>query len=476
MLTRDGRVVLDGIDWTISAGERWWVLGGNGAGKTQLLKLVAGDVWPDPSERPVLRYRRGRTWQDTPMGVKEEIAYLGPERQDRHGRHGWDFPAWVVVATGIHRTDIPLSRFTPAQQRRAREWLARAGIAALAEKRFLSLSHGQKRLVLLARALASRPAVLLLDEAATGLDEANRRRMNRLVAGIADERLAWVATAHRAEDLPPGATHLLQLEQGRVVRAGALTPAATRRLLAAPAPRRARRAARPGGEGRALVELEHASVYIDEHRILHALDYTLREGECWVVHGANGSGKSAFLRTLYGDHGAAVGGSIRRAGIAAGVPLERFRARTGFVAPQLQADMPRNLAVLDVVVSGLHASIGLNEPVTPAERRRALPVLRRYGLQALAGHTLSQLSYGQVRRVLFARAAILRPRLLLLDEPYAGLDRATRHALQQALEQEIAAGVVVVIATHYRAEWPRAATHELELARGRIRYQGAVRR
>ncbi len=477
-LTREDRVVLDDISWTLAGAQRWWVVGPNGAGKTQLLKLLVGDVWPDPAPHPVRRYRHRGAWHDTPREMKDAIAYLGPERQDKYERYGWNFPAWVVVATGIHRTDIPLADFTPAQRRRSREWLASAGAAALADRLFLTLSYGERRLVLLARALASRPSVLLLDEVATGLDDVNRRRLMRLIARGTGARMSWVATAHRAEELPPGANRLLLLEQGGIRYAGPLTAARRRQLLAKPHRRTAPAsvvAARQGKSG-VLVELREASVYIDEAQVLRNVDFTLRRGECWVVHGANGSGKSTLLRTLYGDHGVASGGSIRRAGIVPGVPLEHFRARTGFIAPQLQADMPRHLPVLDVVVSGLHSSIGLNEPVSAAERRRALPVLRRYGLEALSQCSLAELSYGQVRRVLFARAAIARPRLLLLDEPYAGLDRDTRHALQQALEREIGDGLTVVIATHYRAEWPAAATGELQLAAGRIRYQGAVRR
>lgn len=473
-LTREEQPVLRNIRWELDGAQRWWILGPNGAGKTQLLKLLAGDVWPDPAGHTARRYRhRGRIF-DQPAGVKDQIAYLGPERQDRYERYGWDFPAWQVVATGIHRSDIPLAAFTPAQRRRSLELLRAAGAKKLAERRFLTLSYGERRLVLVARALASRPALLLLDEVATGLDAVNRRRLMRLLRS-AQGRIGWVATAHRPEDLPQGATHLLRLERGRVIEAGPLGAVQRRRMVSAPpipraAPRRGRTAAAMQ------VQFGNASVYIDAHRVLSGLDLIVRRAECWVIHGANGSGKSTLLRTVYGDHGVAYGGVLRRAGITPGTPLDHFRARTGFVAPQLQTDYPRDIEVIDVVVSGLHSSIGLNQPATPGERRRALTTLRRYGWEQFAPRRLGELSYGQVRRVLFARALVLRPRLLLLDEPYAGLDAATRGSLQQLLAGLIDEGLTVMIATHYRAEWPAQATHELQLSRGRIAYQGGVRR
>lgn len=89
---------------------------------------------------------------------------------------------------------------------------------------------------------------------------------------------------------------------------------------------------------------------------------------------------------------------------------------------------------------------------------------------------LGEMSYGQVRRILFARALVTRPRLLLLDEAFTGLNAEVRGDLMHWLEEQIAAGVTVVMATHYRREWPRNATHELMLSRGRIVYAGKLRR
>jgi molybdate transport system ATP-binding protein len=201
----------------------------------------------------------------------------------------------------------------------------------------------------------------------------------------------------------------------------------------------------------------------------------VRPGECWVVHGRNGSGKTTLLRTLYGDHGVAVGGRIERAGIEPGVPLEVFKRRVGLVAPHLQSDHPQHLTVAEVVQSGRHSSIGLNDAPTAADRAAAQRSLAFFGLDELAPRTLRELSYGQLRRVLFARAGVRHPDLLLLDEAFAGVDGPTRRSLKSHVEAMVADGTAVVMTTHHRPEWPDCVTHELELADGQALYCGLVR-
>src|SRR5580693_5585969 len=94
--------------------------------------------------------------------------------------------------------------------------LARLKIEDLGSRRFLTLSYGQRRLVLLARALAWRPALLLLDELLNGLDEPNRQRVLRLIHQLRHRSLPWVLATHRIEDIPPSATHLARLTRGRL--------------------------------------------------------------------------------------------------------------------------------------------------------------------------------------------------------------------------------------------------------------------
>ncbi|MHB8813250.1 MAG: ATP-binding cassette domain-containing protein [Steroidobacteraceae bacterium] len=476
-LDRNARRVLDDVTWTIRPGERWVLAGANGAGKTQLLKLVAGSVWPTPTGREVRHYRwKGELWR-TPQETRDEIGYVGPERQDKYSRYGWNYTVEQVVATGAHRTDIPLHSASDADRRRVAAILRRLQIEPLAGRRFLTLSYGERRLTLLARALASRPGMLLLDELLNGLDEENHERARRWLEATVRSRVPWVLSTHRLEDVPASATHALVLEDGRIVYRGSIRRAPLSKWFG-------RRATcttiRPGARGgkstnSELVRLTNAHVHLDDHIALKDVSLTIHAGDCWVVHGHNGSGKTTLLRTLYGDHGVAVGGRIERAGIEPGVPLQVFKERVGLVAPHLQADHPQDLTAGAVVQSGRHASIGLNDPPSAADRAAARRALRAFGLSSLAARPVRELSYGQLRRVLFARAWVRDPVLLLLDEPFAGVDEPTRSDLSERIESRVADGTAVVMTTHRRSEWPRCASHELELARGEVRYAGPVR-
>jgi molybdate transport system ATP-binding protein len=484
-LERGGRPVLHDIAWTVKPGERWVLAGGNGAGKTQLLKLVSGAVWPTPTGRESRQYLwAGETWP-TPAEVKDEIAYVGPERQDKYERYGWNHTVTQVVGTGLYRTDIPLNPLTPRDEHKIAALLKRIGISHLGGREFLTLSYGQRRLALLARALASDPKLLLMDELLTGLDESHRQRAVKWLESTGRSQMPWVLATHRDEDVPRSATHALVLDHGRIVYRGRIGRAPLARwldhgtqgeeALNRRAAKRVLVGASRTSRSEPLVRLTKADVHLDEYKALEGLTFEVHKGDCWVIHGSNGSGKTTLLRTLYGDHGVASHGSIQRAGIVPGVPLQEFKVRAGFVAAHIQTIHPQHLTVEEIAVSGRHASIGLNDPPTAADRKAATKALEFFGLKGFGKRTREELSYGQMRRVLFARAWVTHPRLLLLDEPLSGIDAPTRSVLLDRIGQLVAKGTAVVMTTHHRDEWPPYATHELELDAGRMKYAGPVR-
>jgi molybdate transport system ATP-binding protein len=474
-LDRGGRRVLRGIHWRIRPGERWGLLGHNGAGKTQLLKLIAGDVWPKPTPHGRRAYVLGRERHAEPLLIKERIAYVGAERQDKYARYGWNPTVSELVTTGLFRTDLLLDSPTARQRAHVGRVLRKFGLERFATRRFLTLSYGERRLALIARAMAARPSLLLLDEVFNGLDRERRAALMAVLETSRRSTRPWVLAAHRLQDLPDSLTHVLVLDKGRVRYAGRRSRKVLARVFKEPTGKRGvrppavPRAGQQRRNGSPLVSIRNADVYADGHRVLQQVTWEIRPGEHWAVLGRNGAGKSSLIRLVYGDLAPAAGGALERRGFPHGTHIEDFKKTVGFLSPELQSDYARDdVSVEDIVISGRHASIGLNEPPSRADRSAARRWLRTFGLTGLASLRPRELSYGQLRRVLLARAMVNSPRLLLLDEPCAGLDAGTRREVLARVEQLTHAGVQLVMATHHEADLIPSINRVLHLRHGKV--------
>jgi molybdate transport system ATP-binding protein len=450
------------------------LLGENGAGKTQLLKVLSGDVWPTPtrSHADGRNFRRGGRSVDL-IDAKGRIAYIGAEKQDKYARYGWNLPVRDLVATGLHRTDLLLSPVSPRDAARVSATLRSCGLLPHAARRFLSLSYGEKRLALLARALVQDADWLLLDELYNGLDLTYRRRVDAILDRARRRGQSWVATAHRAVDVPHGTRALLELSGGRIqriIRLGArdlarLSARADDDVALAGRRRNSRRAA--ARKAPLLLKLSHVDLFVDYQPVLRDLNWQLRRGEHWSVFGANGAGKSSFLKLLYGDLAPALGGRIDRSGFPAGAPIAGWKRRVGYVSPELQSLYAVNVSILELIASGRHSSIGLNEAPDALDRRQALYWLKFFKLGNLKRRRPRELSYGQLRRALIARAMAADARILLLDEPLTGLDPEQRAAMKRLLARLMKRRLTVIAAVHHAEDLPRGMTHGLHLHKQR---------
>ena len=162
-----------------------------------------------------------------------------------------------------------------------------------------------------------------------------------------------------------------------------------------------------------------------------------------------------------------MGGRIERVGFPKGTPISLWKRHVGYVSPELQADYAVDVTIRDLVASGRHASIGLADAPTAQDRRAAARWLRYFRLVSVAGRRPRELSYGQLRRALIARALTGQARILLLDEPLTGLDPRQRAAMKRLLEPLMRKQLTVVIAVHHAEDLPRGMTHGLRLCKRR---------
>jgi molybdate transport system ATP-binding protein len=467
----DEHCALDDVSFRLCSGERWVLLGPNGSGKTLLLKLIRADMWPTPLGPERRTYRVGYKAQSDAQDVKREIAYIGPERQDKYVRYEWNLRVREVVTTGLFDEDIPLTRPTASQVQRMERLMRQFKLWSLRDRRFLTLSYGQRRLVLIARAMAANPQVLLMDEVFNGLDTRTRRKLIDVLArrGRSD---TWVLTSHRDLELPSNFTHWARIEKGQIVARGEkhdlvvpLKSNATRSAAALHAFRFGSKT--KSKRERPFIRIAHADIYREYRPVIRDLNWELNYGEHWAILGANGSGKSTLMSVLYGDLHVALGGELARDGFKRGVRIEEWKRRVGWVSPELQADHYAARTIEEIVISGRYSSVGLDWPPTSADRNGARKWLKFFGLEALAQRGPRQVSYGQLRLALIARAMVNSPELLLLDEPCAGLDREVRAEVLQLLDRLAHSGVQIVMAVHDHEDIIPSIGHVLRIEGGR---------
>jgi len=225
-----------------------------------------------------------------------------------------------------------------------------------------------------------------------------------------------------------------------------------------------------------LIRIDEVSVVRGGVTLLDNVSLTIAPGQHTAILGRNGSGKSTLVKLISRDLYPTGGGEgVRIFGQTLWDVFE-LRKRLGLVSPALHADLVREdgLEVLDAVLSGFFASRGVwrHHPVTEAMRVVSREALARIGGDDLIGRTMATLSTGEARRVLIARALVHRPEALLLDEPCAGLDPATRRLFLESLRAVAASGVTLVMVTHHVEEiLPEIGTLVL-LRDGRVLHRG----
>ena len=469
-----GVVAVDEVSLRAEPGAVTSIIGPNGAGKTSVLNLVCGYLRPEAGSvrlgerdvtgraaQSIARAGIARTYQTTQLfenlSVRENL-----EIAVRRGRLG---------SLGAALAGRPAG--AAEEQATVEGLLAFAGYSGPVEQLASALPHVDKRLVEIARALAIRPAVLLLDEPAAGLGLKDTADLGRLLRRIADAGVAVVIVEHDMTLVMEISDHVYVLDAGACIAEGPparvrADPQVREAYLGARDFASARRAtAAAVGEDRVL-EVSGLTAGYGAAPVLEDIALSLRDGEMAAVLGANGAGKSTLMRTVTGLHRAEAG-SVRFAGRDITAFTANRSARAGLMlVPEGRQVFPE-LSVVDNIRLGAYTRRDFDDRAEVEAMLDRFPQLR-----ARATRRAGLLSGGEQQMLAIARGLVGRPKVLLLDEPSLGLAPALINELFDVLVELRDEGISILLVDQMAGLALSVADRGYILESGRVVHEGTT--
>lgn len=483
------RWLLNGSSWRINTGEQWTVIGPNGAGKTTLAKAIAGLL-------PVVQ---GKIHYHAFAGLSpiDAIAYVASDahrdlwRRERNLDHGRDFAGRFNEATTVR--GLICRQFAdhlppPDMDARLVDAVGRFNLKTLLDKPVMAVSTGEMSRVRIARELIRRPKMLILDEPFEGLDGPSRQDLMDMLDRLAVSGLPILLITHRPEEMLTATTHVLTIDQGRIVSARSvarpLDPLFSARDVS-PKESEENRLKNPAAHRKTsqhfssepLIDMKAVTVRYGDTTVLDRLTWAVREGEHWALTGPNGAGKSTILKLITGECLQVYANRIRLFGKDRGAQqtLWEIREKLGVVSHDLAVGYQKQMSAMDVVCSGFFDSVGLYRHCDVGQIKTARGWLVKMRLSALTQAPFNQLSQGQRQMILIARAMVKSPKLLILDEPCAGLDPENRRTVLSLVARIGRRGTTgLIFVSHHEQEIPACITHRLCLDHGVVVWSGAV--
>lgn len=501
---REDKALFPGTNWVWHPGEQWAALGANGSGKNYFANGLALGIAPKghiylhlpPSPREI----------DIPQLVnRRTVAVVSPELHRRvllsecsfyqarwhNGLEEGSLTGKLFLSRECVEDISPFEvgkrgadpALFEARKQMFLKWMEIP--AELLSRKWMQLSNGEQRKLLIINALLHNPRLLALVEPFGGLDVQTRAILKTIISRLMQLGMPVFVLVSRPDELPEGATHLLLMEKDRILQAGpkevVLQHSVAQQLAGSvepvtpriqPSPRAIEIRQEPIPSGtEPIVELKDVTFRVEDKLILDHINWTIYPGENWALLGPNGSGKTSLLSLIQGDHPLAYSLNIRVLGklYRSTRELWKIRQQMGWLSLELHLLYPGERTCENVICSGFSHSMGLYTPPNAEQREEAQSMIKLLGLLHIASQLFEDVSEGDQRMVLLARAMVHHPRLLMIDEGCQGLDADYRQRLLDTVDWGVKTlGTTLIFVTHYEEEIPDCIHHRLRLKEGRV--------
>lgn len=455
----------------IAADEHIAIVGPNGSGKSILVDMLTGKY---PLKEGTLKYDFSPSASQT---IYDNVKYIA--FRDTYGAA--DATYYYQQRWNMHdQEEIPTVKDMLGEVKDEllmKDLFELFQIEPMLEKKIILLSSGELRKFQLTKALLTAPRVLIMDNPFIGLDVSART----LLLSLLERLTKWasvqiILVLSMLDDIPSFITHVIPVNEMKVsqkidrnsyleiFRERYVEPSfdeLQQRIIQLPC-------ASTVYDSEEVVQLNHVSVRYGEHTILKDVDWTIRQGEKWALSGENGAGKSTLLSLVCADNPQSYACDINLFGKKRGTgeSIWEIKKHIGYVSPEMHRAYLKNLSAVEIVASGLHDSIGLYKRTHPEQLEVCEWWMEIFGIAPLKDRSFLQLSSGEQRLVLLARAFVKDPELLILDEPLHGLDTYNRKRVKKIIEAfSCRPNKTMIMVTHYESELPSTITNRIFLKR-----------
>ncbi|HZK03174.1 MAG TPA: ATP-binding cassette domain-containing protein [Bacteroidaceae bacterium] len=456
------------INFHVSIGEQIAIIGPNGSGKSILVNTIRGQY-------PLFDNNLSKNRYNSRVVKSDKLAYI--LFRDSYGESDSTF----YYQQRWNNTEIDhypkVKDLLPVINDKAwrDELFSLFSIDNIHEKRLVSLSSGEMRKFQLVKALSTHPKIIIIDNPFIGLDKKSRDNISILLEKIIDRwRLHVITVVSRNVDIAKFITHVVPVKKMVCGIKQTKTDYLKRENCTITYPglsnvtkKKIAQISTQISETDIIVDFRKVSLKYGDKVVLNRLNWVVRNGEKWALLGPNGSGKSALLSLIYADNPQSYAYEITLFGKkrGSGESIWDIKNRIGYVSPELHRSYVRHLSVESVIASGLRNSIGLYGKINDKERHICSVWMDIFDISHFAHRDFFTLSSGEQRLVLLARAFVKDPLLLILDEPFHGLDSYNRELVMDIIYSFCnRAGKTLILVTHYPEELPKFINRSLILS------------